>query len=62
MAEIYQRARYVFAWLGPADKSSDLAIRCINTIRTMAEAYGIEDAFEACRKILHKIVFVPGGI
>ncbi|KAF2022703.1 heterokaryon incompatibility, partial [Setomelanomma holmii] len=44
MAEIYQRACHVFAWLGPADKSSDLAIRCINTIGTMAEAYGMEDA------------------
>jgi hypothetical protein len=61
MAEIYQRAHHVFAWLGPADRSSDLAIRCINTIGTMAEAYGIEDAFEACHEIWHEMVFVPGG-
>jgi hypothetical protein len=62
MAEIYQRARHVFAWLGPADKSSDLAIRCINTIGTMAEAYGIRDAFKGYHKIWLEMGCVPGGI
>ena len=62
MAEIYQRARHVFAWLGPADKNSDLAICCINTIRKKAEACSMEDAFEVCRKIWHDIVFVPEGL
>jgi hypothetical protein len=51
MTEIYQRACHVFAWLGPADKSSDVAIRCINTIGTMAEASGMEDAFDAFQQI-----------
>jgi hypothetical protein len=62
MTEIYQRARHVFAWLGSADKSSDLAIRCINTIGKKAEACGMEDAFEVCRTIWHDMVFVPEGM
>jgi hypothetical protein len=51
MTEIYQRAHHVFAWLGPADKSSDLAIRCINNIGVMAAASGMEDSFEVCHEI-----------
>jgi hypothetical protein len=62
MTEIYHRARHVFAWLGVADKSSDLAIRCINTIGTMAEACGLEDATELCEKLWHEMAFVPGGV
>ncbi|USP72802.1 putative heterokaryon incompatibility protein 6, OR allele-like [Curvularia clavata] len=61
MAEIYQQAHHVFVWLGPATKSSDLAIRCINTIGTMTEAYGIENAFEGFFEIWREMVFVPGG-
>jgi hypothetical protein len=62
MAEIYQWACHVFVWLGPADKSSDLAIRCINTIGSTAEAYRIEHAVEAYHKIWHEMTFVLGGI
>jgi hypothetical protein len=62
MAEIYQQANHVFAWLGPATKSSNSAIRCINTIGAMAEACGGENAFEIYHKIWHDMVFVPGGI
>jgi hypothetical protein len=64
MTEIYQRARHVFVWLGPADKSSDLAIRCINSIGSMTEACGMEsmeNAFEAYHKIWHKMAFGPEG-
>ena len=62
MKKIYQGACHVFAWLGPADKSSDLAIRCINTIGAMVEACGMENASELFFKIWHELFFVPGGI
>jgi hypothetical protein len=62
MTEIYKRARHVFAWLGPADKSSDSAIRCIDNIGVMAAASGIKDLFEACHKIWHDMFFAPRGI
>jgi hypothetical protein len=61
MAEIYQRASHVFAWLGPADKSSDLAIHCINKIGTTAETCAGENAYEVFHKIWHGMVFVPEG-
>lgn len=51
MAKIYQRAHHVFAWLGLADKSSDLAIRHINTIEKIAEDSRIGNAFKKCLKI-----------
>jgi hypothetical protein len=62
MAKIYQRARHVFVWLGPADKSSDISIRCINNIGKMAEDCGMEHASELLHKIWHGTVFVPGGV
>jgi hypothetical protein len=62
MAEIYQRAHHVFAWLGPADRSSDLAIRCINTIGKKAEDCGIGDAFGKLHKFWQMMDCVLGGI
>ena len=61
MAKIYQRAHHVFAWLGPANKSSDLAICCINTIGKMAEDRGIRNAFEKCLEIWQDMDCVLGG-
>lgn len=61
MADIYQRAHHVFAWLGPANKSSDLAIRCINTIGKMAEDCRMGNAFEKCLKIWQEMDCVRGG-
>ena len=61
MREIYEWADHVFVWLGPADKSSDVAIRCINTIGSKAEACGFEDVPELGLKISHEIEFVSRG-
>jgi hypothetical protein len=61
MAKIYQRAHQVFAWLGPADKSSDSAIRCINTIGKMVEECRMKNAFENCLKTWQDMECVPGG-
>lgn len=61
MREIYEWADHVFVWLGPADKSSDAAIRCIETIGSKAEACGFEDGTELGAKIWHEIEFVSGG-
>lgn len=60
VANIYQQARHVFTWLGRADKSSDMAIRCINTIGKMAEDYGIERDAYAYYNIWHEMNLVPG--
>ncbi|XP_014552917.1 hypothetical protein COCVIDRAFT_108964 [Bipolaris victoriae FI3] len=61
MREIYEGADHVFVWLGPADKSSDVAIRCINTIGSKAEDCGFEDGAGLVTKIWHEIEFVSGG-
>ncbi|CAN9240047.1 unnamed protein product [Alternaria sp. RS040] len=61
MAKIYQQAHQVFAWLGPADKSSESAIRCINTIGKMAEECRMRNAFEKCLKTWQDMECVPGG-
>ncbi|EUC47771.1 hypothetical protein COCMIDRAFT_34681 [Bipolaris oryzae ATCC 44560] len=61
MREIYEWADHVFVWLGPADKSSEVAIRCINTVGSKAESCGFEDAPELGLKIWHEIEFVSGG-
>jgi hypothetical protein len=42
MADIYQSAHRVVAWLGPADKNSDSTVDYLNTLGMKAEACGMD--------------------
>ena len=60
MAKIYQKARYVMAWLGPATKSGDIAVNCLNTVGKIAEACGMENGYDVLQRLWHDMMFVPG--
>ena len=61
MAKIYQKARYVMAWLGPATKSGDIAVNCLNTVGKIAEACGMENGYDVLQGLWHDMIFVPGA-
>lgn len=46
MAEIYERAYHVFAWLGPADVNTDMVIDYLNRIGEIAEACGMDEGYK----------------
>jgi hypothetical protein len=61
MAEIYQRACHVIAWLGPADKNTDMVVDYLNMIGEEAEACGMAEGCEPYRDIWLDMAFAPLG-
>jgi hypothetical protein len=59
MAEIYQRAWHVFAWLGPADKDTDMVVNYLNKIGKKAEVCGMADGCEPYVSIWLDMRFTP---
>src|SRR5690242_3287097 len=59
MAEIYQRAYHVFAWLGPADENTDMVMDYLNDMGERAEACGMAEGCEQYVSIWLDMLSVP---
>lgn len=59
MADIYQQAYKVIAWLGLADVSSDLVMDCLSSLGAKAEACGMDNGPELSREVWQRLALKP---
>ncbi|KAF2191921.1 heterokaryon incompatibility protein, partial [Zopfia rhizophila CBS 207.26] len=59
MADIYQQAYKVVAWLGPADNSSDSVMDYLNSFGAKAEACGMDNGPEPYQEVWQKLALKP---
>jgi hypothetical protein len=59
MAEVYQCACHVFAWLGPAVKNTDVVVDYLNEIGEIAEACGMAEGCEPLVSIWLDMISTP---
>jgi hypothetical protein len=62
MADIYQQAYKVVAWLGLADRSSDSVMDYLNSLGAKAEACGMDNGPELHREVWQKLALKPPAI
>lgn len=59
MAEIYQRAYHMFAWLGPADENTDMVMDYLNDIGERAEACGMAEGCKSYVAVWLDMISLP---
>ncbi|CZS99529.1 uncharacterized protein RAG0_07897 [Rhynchosporium agropyri] len=59
MADIYQKACKVLAWLGPAESGDDSVMDYLNALGAKAEACGMENGFEPYQAIWQELALQP---
>ena len=59
MADIYQKAYKVVAWLGPARSGDDSVIEYLNILGAKAEACGMDHGFEPYQDVWQKLALQP---
>ncbi|KAL3417252.1 Heterokaryon incompatibility protein 6, OR allele 5 [Phlyctema vagabunda] len=59
MADIYQKACKVLAWLGLAQSDDDLVLDYLNSLGAKAEACGMDNGFEPYQDVWQKLALQP---
>jgi hypothetical protein len=62
MADIYQQAYKVIAWLGPADSSSDSVMDYLNSFGAKAEACGMDNGSQPFQRVWENLALQPPAI
>ena len=59
MADIYQKAYKVLAWLGSAESGDDSVMDYLNDLGAKAEAFGMDNGFEPFQDVWQKLAIQP---